>query len=83
MINWKDSGSRMERLVPDAIVNLSNYQLTLEESELLRYGLKHSIIPKQLNNDKLKYEVKKLFRLMWEIMTSLDWLLLWSKSYKI
>ena len=45
--------------VPEAVVNLSSYKLSMEEEELLRYGLKHSIIPKKLNNDRMKYEVEK------------------------
>ena len=44
---------------PDCLVNLSNYELTLKEREVLRFGLKHSVIPKNICNDKIKYQLEK------------------------
>ena len=49
--------SRLDR--PKAIRNLSSYQLTVEEEEVLSYGLKHNIIPNKLNYNHLKFQIEK------------------------
>lgn len=46
---------------PHCITNISSYKLSIIEEEALRYGLKHSIFPKKININKLKYEIEKSF----------------------
>ena len=47
---------------PNCILNLSERTLTLEEKNVLYGGLKHHILPKCVNEQKVKVEVEKLFR---------------------
>ena len=52
---WKDQ----RHPVPDSLINRSNYKLSVEETEALRYGLKHHILPKNINEIDVKSRVEK------------------------
>ena len=43
-----------------AITNLSDKKLWLKETNALRYGLKHHILPKKVKQDEVKTNVEKL-----------------------
>ena len=44
----------------DALLNLSKKQLTLKERNAIRIGLNHPILPKKIDKNKLKVNIKKL-----------------------
>ena len=54
-----------DRLVtPDCLTNVSNRQLTIEEEEALRYGLKHHILPKSVGIHDLQTRIEKTAKLI-------------------
>ena len=46
---------------PKCIINLSSKKLTLQEEEVLRFGLDHHILPRKLNLASLKVYAERLF----------------------
>ena len=53
---WKKQSNKC----PDCIVNLSKKSLNLHEQNALRFGLKHPILLKKVQKDKIKTNVEKL-----------------------
>ena len=45
---------------PDCVLNLSDRTLSLEERNVLYKGLKHHILPKRINTERLKANIEKL-----------------------
>ena len=52
---WRASRLR----TPDNLINLSSRKLTLEEENILRFGLNHHILPKKISPDDIKVAVEK------------------------
>ena len=46
---------------PDCLINKSKRKLTLEEENALRLGLKHHILPKNVNEIQIKSKVEQLW----------------------
>ena len=53
---WKTSRFRS----PDCLMNLSKRQLSIQEQNVLRCGLKHNILPKRVDPDSVKTNVEKV-----------------------
>ena len=51
---------RERRKSPECVTNLSSRSLTIEE-DALRFGLDNHILPKKLQTDDIKAQIKKLF----------------------
>ena len=47
---------------PDCLINLSDRKLTIEEENVLRLGLKHHILPRNVNETQVKSNVEKLWQ---------------------
>ena len=45
---------------PNCVVNLSKKKLNLRETNALRFGLNHPILPERVQKDKIKTNVEKL-----------------------
>ena len=45
----------------DCLINLSDRKLTIEEENVLRLGLKHHILPRNVNETQVKSNVEKLW----------------------
>ena len=48
--------------IPSTIVNLSSKKLTLTENNALKYGLKHSILPRSIDKTKLRAKIDTQIR---------------------
>ena len=52
---WKSDRAR----TPNSLLNLSDRRLTLEEENILRFGLNHHILPKNIDLDEMKASVER------------------------
>ena len=50
---WK----KINEDIPSTIVNVSSKKLTLTENNVLKYWLKHNIVPKSINKVKLRADI--------------------------
>ena len=54
---WRKQG----RKSPDCVVNISHKKLTAHEMNALQFGLKHHILPKSFEHDKIKISIERAF----------------------
>ena len=55
MTLWKSQ----RRSTPDYLINISHRVLTIKEEEALRYGFKHHILPRAVNDISVKTAIEK------------------------
>ena len=55
MTLWKSQ----RRSTPNCLINISHRILTIKEEEALRYGLKHHILPRSVNDISVKTAIEK------------------------
>ena len=53
---WNKEGKKS----PDCIVNSSNRKLTAHEMDALQYGLKHHVLPKSFEHEKIKINIERM-----------------------
>ena len=53
---WKDTNRCR---IPNSLLNLSDKKLTVEEENILQYGLDHHILPPKIHHDQLKANIEK------------------------
>ena len=53
---WKDQRFSS----PECLINLSNYELNMQEKAVLHYGLKHHILPAKVRSDNIKASIEKV-----------------------
>ena len=54
--------TKSNKNIPSTIVNISSKKLTLTENNALKYGLKHSILPKSIDKVKLRANIDTQIR---------------------
>ena len=54
---WREQRQRS----PNCIVNLSSMRLSIQEEDVLRFGLDHHILPRKIDKDFLKTQLEPLF----------------------